>query len=149
MHAIRRDVVTLIGAMCLVGMVIAQNQAEPPTPVPSAPPESGEVFIFNDSGPTLIPGNQNVTGNGKRVASLPRQTYVKLIVPPGPLLLRTDPFLWKQEVHLNVEPGKQYYVVVAYKPERSWVVPIAGSPLLLRQISDAEAMPLLGEMKAQ
>jgi hypothetical protein len=109
----------------------------------------GEAFIFNDSGATLIPSNQNVTGNGGRIASLPRKTFVRLLFPPGPLLLRTDPFLWKQEVTLNVSPGTKHYVVVAYKPERSWAAPLAGSPLLLREIPEADAAELFNEMKPQ
>ncbi len=110
---------------------------------------TGEITIFNDSGKTLIPSNQKVTDNGKAFASLARQTYVKVAVPAGAHLLRPDPFLWKQEVRLTVEPGSTHYVVVAYKPERSWALPAAGAPLMLKEISEAEAAPLLREMKAQ
>ena len=119
--------------------------------VPGAPVQAGtgEIIIFNDSGKTLIPSNQKVTDHGKAFASLARQTYVKVAVPAGAHVLRPDPFLWKQEVRFTVEPGTTHYVVVAYKPERSWALPAAGAPLLLKEISEAEAAPLLREMKAQ
>jgi len=35
-----------------------------------------------------------------------------------PVEARSSP--WKQQVLLNVVAGKRYFVVVAYKPERSW-----------------------------
>lgn len=69
--------------------------------------------------------------------------------PAGAQLLRPDPYLWKQEVRLTVEPGTTHYVVVAYKPERSWALPGAGAPLILKEIPEAEAAPLLQEMKMQ
>ena len=107
-----------------------------------------DVYLFNDSGRTLIPNDQVVTDNGRMVASLPRQTYVKLELAPGTHLLKPKPALWKQQVSLDVVPGRDYYVVVAYKPERSWAVPFAGAPLVLREITAEEAAPLLRELKA-
>jgi hypothetical protein len=108
-----------------------------------------DVYLFNDSGRTLIPSDQVVTDNGKKVASLPRQTYVKLELASGVHLLKPKPALWKQQVSLDVVAGRDYYVVVAYKPERSWAVPFAGAPLVLREITEEEAAPLLREMTAQ
>ena len=108
-----------------------------------------DVYLFNDSGRTLIPSDQVVTDNGKKIASLPRQTYVKLDLAPGTHLLKPKPALWKLQVSLDVVPSRDYYVVVAYKPERSWAVPFAGAPLVLREITEAEAEPLLRELKAQ
>jgi hypothetical protein len=106
-----------------------------------------DVYLFNDSGRTLIPSDQVVTDNGKKVASLPRQTYVKLDLEPGTHVLRPKPYLWKQQVSLDVVPGRDYYVVVAYKPERSEAWPLAGAPLVLREITAAEAEPLLRGLK--
>lgn len=108
-----------------------------------------DVYLFNDSGRRLIPSAQVVTDDGTKVASLPRQTYVKLELAPGAHLLKSKPALWKQQVSLDVVPGHDYYVVVAYKPERSWAVPLAGAPLVLREITEEEAAPLLREMNAQ
>lgn len=139
----------MLGMVCLAGQSIAQGQANSHPPPAGAGPATGDVFIFNDSGPTLISSNQNVTANDKRVTSLPRMTYAKLAFPPGTLVLRPDPFLWKQEVTLTVGKGTTHYVVVAYKPARSWAAPLAGAPLLLREISEAEAAPLFNEMRPQ
>ncbi len=105
------------------------------------------LYLFNDSGWTLIPGNQDITDNGKPIASLPRQTYTRFFITPGPHVLRPDPFLWKQEVSLHAEPGASYYIVIGYRPERSWALPLAGSPLLMKQLSEEEAQPLMREMK--
>jgi len=128
---------------------VAQQPVSPASEATNAPADTAELFIFNDSGRTLIPGKQKVTDNGRTVASLARQTYVKVVIPAGPHLLRPDPFLWKQEISLSVDPGSKRYIVVAYKPERSWAAPVAGPPLILREISEAEAAPLLREMTPQ
>lgn len=144
-----------LGAL-LALVVWSASHAQPQAPasaarVPDAPAqaEAADVYIFNDSGRTLVPGNQVVTADGARVASLPRQTYAVVRLPPGRHLLKPDPPLWKQEVVLDVAPGQRYFVVVAYKPERSWAAPFAGAPLLLRQVTEQEAAPLLQEMKPQ
>jgi hypothetical protein len=116
--------------------------------VPSPPPVA-DLYVFNDSGPTLIPSNQVVTDNGAKLVSLSRQAYAKLQLEPGPHLLKPDPPLWKQQVLLNAVAGKSYFVVVAYKPVRSWAFPLGGAPLILHEITQEQAAPLLKEMKAQ
>jgi len=133
----------LVLAPAVASLAPAQEQGTP------APAGTGEIIIFSDSGKTLIPSNQKVTDNGKAFASLARQTYVKVAVPAGAHRLRPDPYLWKQEVALTVEPGTTHYVVVAYKPERSWALPAAGAPLILKELSEVEAAPRLREMKAR
>jgi hypothetical protein len=145
----RSLIVVLAMLAAVAGSAIGQEPAPAMPVVSDAASGTGELVIFNDSGRTLIPGNQKVTDDGKPLASLARQTYVRLVIPAGPHLLRPDPFLWKQEVRIVVEPGSTHYVVVAYKPERSWALPAAGAPLLLQEITAAEAEPLLREMKAR
>src|SRR5512141_530235 len=76
----------------------SQDQAAPVSNATQPPAGMAELVIFNDSGKTLIPSDQKVTDNGKLLASLARQTYVKVAVAAGPHLLRPDPYLWKQEV---------------------------------------------------
>jgi hypothetical protein len=149
MKSSRSLIVVLAMLAAVAGPAIGQEPAPAMPAVSEAAPGTGELVIFNDSGRTLIPSNQKVTDNGKPLASLARQTYMKLVIPAGPHLLRPDPFLWKQEVRINVEPGSTHYVVVAYKPERSWALPAAGAPLLLQEITAADAEPLLREMKAR
>lgn len=112
-------------------------------------PTTADLYIFNDSGRTLVPGNQVISDNGTKLVSLPRQAYAKLQLQPGPHLLKPDPPLWKQQVLLEVVAGNRYFVVVAYRPERSWAAPLAGAPLILREITEEQAAPLLKEMKAQ
>ena len=74
---------------------------------------TADVYLFNDSGRTLIPSDQVVTDNGKKIASLPRQTFTKLQLAPGAHLLKPKPALWKQQVSLDVLAGRTYFVVVA------------------------------------
>lgn len=105
----------------------------------------GEV----DSGVLTVRFTYRASVNGKPIASLPRQTYVRLFITPGSHVLRPEPFLWNQEVALNAESGAKYYVVVGYKPERSWARPLAGPPLIMKQLSEEEARPLTREMKPQ
>lgn len=126
-----------------------QTQPLGERPSPGTPTDTGDLYVFNDSGWTLIPSDQVITDNGKRLISLPRQTYAKVSLSIGVHQLRPDPFLWKQEVSLNITAGSRHYVVVAYKPDRSWALPLAGSPLILREITEQEAAPLLKEMKSQ
>lgn len=120
--------------------------------IPASTPQEGEtglLYIFNDSGPTLIPGKQVVTDNGARLVSLPRRTYAMVRLAPGPHLLKPNPPLWKQQVQLSVVAGSSYYVVIAYRPERSWALPFAGTPLVLKEITAEQAAPLLAKMKLQ
>jgi hypothetical protein len=145
-----RTLFTLLMLVWAVAPIANAQEQTAPGPNATQPPAgTAELVIFNDSGKTLVPSDQKVTDNGKRLASLARQTYVKVAVAAGAHLLRPDPYLWKQEVRLTVEPGTTHYLVIAYKPERSWALPAAGAPLILKEISEAEAAPLLREMKAK
>jgi hypothetical protein len=136
-----------VAASCLAQGPASETAASAPETAPEV--AAGLLYVFNDSGPTLIPGNQVVTDNGTKLVSLPRRTYARIRLTPGPHLLKPDPPLWKQQVLLNVVPGNRYFVVVAYKPERSWAAPLAGTPLVLHEITEEQAAPLLAEMKAQ
>jgi len=69
---------------------ISQTQETTPFQIQEA---MAVLYLFNDSGWTLLSGNQDVTDNGKTIASLHRQTYTRIIITPGPHLLRPDPFL--------------------------------------------------------
>ncbi len=106
-------------------------------------PDVCKIYIFNISGWTLIPSNQELADNGKQLVSLPRQTYNKINIAPGVHEL----VLHGRKLVLNAEMGKIYYVVMGYKPERSWAFPIGGDPVFIRQISEEEARPLLQQLK--
>ena len=147
MHRRTALVLLLIPAAALT--VLGQTQPSQESPAASAPAMTGDLYVFNDSGRTLIASDQVISDNGMRLINLSRQTYAKVSLQVGQHQLRPDPFLWRQEVALSVTAGSRHYVVIAYKPERSWALPFAGTPLLLREISEEEAAPLLKEMKPQ
>ena len=109
---------------------------------------TAELFVFNISGWTLIPGNQDLTDNGKVIISLPRNTYTKVPISSGPHDLGLK-YRKRPNINLNVVSGETYYIVVGYKPERSWALPIAGDPLVIKQISEQEAKPLIKEFAQQ
>jgi hypothetical protein len=154
MH-VRRFLISIAGtlaAAALASSCLAQvpgPETAASTPETATEGAAGLLYVFNDSGPTLIPSNQVVTDNGARLVSLPRRTYAKVRLAPGPHLLKPDPPLWRQQVLLNVVPGNRYFVVVAYKPERSWAAPLAGAPLILHEITEEQATPLLAKMTLQ
>jgi len=113
--------------------------------VPQIEEGLARLYVFNISGRTLIPSNQDIIDNGKPLASLPRLTYTIAPIPPGMHDLR----LHGRNLVLNAEGGKRYFVVAGYRPERSWAFPLAGDPVVIKQITEDEARPLLQELTAQ
>lgn len=109
---------------------------------------TAQLYVFNISGPTLIPQNQKVIDNGDVLVSLPRNKYTSIKFSTGQHEL-TFPYRKKPVVNLNVIEGEKYYVVVGYKPTRSWAFPLAGDPLVIRQISEREAQPLIEKLDHQ
>jgi len=150
----RRLLIALAGVHIVAGLSFSGFAQTPRSETPPSPPQStkevvtGLLYVFNDSGPTLIPSNQVVTDNGARLVSLPRRTYSTVQLVPGSHLLKSVPPLRTQQVQLNVVTGGRYFVVVAYRPERSWAFPLAGAALVLRQITEEQAAPLLAKMKS-
>jgi hypothetical protein len=128
----------LLLALCAAAACRAQS----PDPV-----EVAELWLINDSGRTLIPSDQAITDNGQKLVSLPRQTYTVRPLALGRHVLRPEPPLWKQEVELEAVAGRRYYVVIAYRPERSWARPFAGVPLILRELPEAQATDLIRDMQ--
>lgn len=129
----------------LLGCAIAPSGPPGPPVLRETPEGSAEVYIFNDSGWTLIPSNQDVMTSGELIASLPRGTYTRVFVRPGAHELQ----LHNRRLKLDTAEGQTYYVVVGYRPERSWAFPFAGDPVVIKQISQEEARGLMGEMKPQ
>lgn len=101
---------------------------------------------FNISGWTLIPSNQEVIDGEETIASLPRNTYKKIAVSPGIHNLRPS-YRKLPKVDLKAIKGNTYYVVIGYRPERSWALPLLGDPVVFKLISEDEAEPLLKELK--
>lgn len=115
----------------------SQPQATPPI-----------LFVFNISGPTLFSSNQEVTDNGKLIASLPRLTHTQLPIEPGSHEFRFKDFpSGKRVASLTAETGKTYYLVVGYDPAKSWAFPLFGDSMLIKVIPPDEADVLLRETK--
>jgi len=104
------------------------------------------LYIFNISGWTLIPSNQEVIDGEETIVSIPRNTYKKIAVSPGIHNLRPS-YRKLPKVDLKAIKGNTYYVVIGYRPERSWALPLLGDPMILKLISKDEAEPLLKELK--
>ena len=111
---------------------------------------SALLVILNNSGATLMSSNQEVTDNGKEIASLPRSVYKKVLIEAGAHEFRFKAFPGgKRVANLIAEPGTTYYLLVAYSPGRSWGFPFGGDPMTIKLIPEAEALTLLKEMKEQ
>ena len=96
--------------------------------------------IFNK--PTLY---QEISDNGKVLASLPRLTYTVARIPSGAHDLR----LHGRKLMLIADPDTTHYVVAGDRPERSWAFPLAGDSVEIKQITEDDARPLLQRLKAQ
>ena len=109
------------------------------------PGETAELYLFNVSGWTLIPSNQEVTDNGQPLASLPRGTYKRTFIAPGVHELQVH----GRKVKVQALAGRTHYVIVGYRPERSWAFPLAGDPVVIREISEEEGRNLIRELKPE
>lgn len=143
------SIVSMLG-----GLALAACAPVPSTPSPAIQPAVegaavpqgfAELLLFNDSGWTLIPSNQDVTVNGHPLASLPRETYTRVFIAAGVHVLS----LHSRSIRIRLKPGERHYVALGYRPERSWLLPIMGDPVVIRPISEAEASDVAKMMKAQ
>lgn len=142
-----RTLRTFLAALLAVASLGAQAPAEPPPAAPA--PASAQLVIYNLSGPTLIPGKQVVTDNGTVVASLPRLTYKRLPLAPGAHEFRFKDFPKGPRVAtLQAEPGRTYYLAVAYRPERSMAFLVLGDSMVIKLVPEAEALPQLERLTA-
>jgi hypothetical protein len=135
-------------------LVGCATRTETPASRPPAPPGSSAstvkegqatLYVFNISGWTLIPSNQDIIDNGKLLVSLPRLTYAKVPIRAGAHDLR----LHGRQLVLTADAGSTHYVAAGYRPERSAVLPLAGDPVFIKQISEEEARRLREELKLQ
>jgi len=112
--------------------------------------EPGDVvrlFIFNTSGRTFMPAEQQVQDNGKDLVSLSRNTYTKIMIAPGEHILGF-PERQKPNLALNAVKGETYFVMFAYTPLSSWEFHFT-DPVMIKQISKAEAIALIRELTLQ
>ncbi|WP_155885248.1 hypothetical protein [Acidovorax sp. JHL-9] len=151
MALLRRTAVGLWIVFAAIGVTWAEDIAatvEPPV-VKAQEPEAFLV-VLNISGPTLLASNQDITDNGKELVSLPRSTYKRLSIAPGPHEFRFKPFpSGKRVAHLEAQANNTYYLVVGYSPGKSWAFPLGGDPMTIKVVSEEDATPLMKEMMAQ
>lgn len=129
--------VTIIPA---AGQTDHVGQSQPPST-----DQAATLIVFNDSGPTLGGGKEKLRDGDRTIANLPRHHYQRILISPGKHVLHPR-YTRKPEVVLEARPGETYYVVIAYKPERSWAFPFAGLPMEVEQISPTDADALMQKM---
>jgi hypothetical protein len=140
-------VISLLGC---VGQPTVTKEEPVSTPAAEELP-TGDVaglYIFNTSGWTLIPEDQPVLDNGKDMVSLPRNTYAKIMIAAGEHTLGF-PERQKPNLTLDAAKGETYYVLVAYTPQSSWAFHYFTDPIIIKQISEAEAIALMKELALQ
>jgi hypothetical protein len=110
--------------------------------------EAAELTVINASGWTLTPSNDNILDNGILLVSLPRQTYQKILINPGPHEFRFDHSPNGRRVaKLNAERGGDYYLLTAYDPSRGGLLlAIQGDPMVIRMIDAQDAQVLKSKM---
>lgn len=109
-----------------------------------------QLYVINVSGTTLFKSKQNITDNGVIIASLPRGTYKRLNITEGKHEFRFAAFPSGNRVAvLDAIRGNTYYLVAGYSPSRSWVFPFAGDPMMIKLITEGDAVDLLKEMRPQ
>ena len=110
--------------------------------------EATELTILNASGWTLTPSHHNILDNGKLLASLPRQTYQRILISPGSHEFRFDHSPKGRRVAtLSAERGGTYYLVTAYNPSLGGpLLAILGDPLTIRMMDAKDAQALMSQM---
>ncbi len=124
----------------VAGQADGLGQSQPPSLEQTA-----TLIVFNDSGPTLVEGKEKLRDGDRTIANLPRHHFQRITISPGKHVLHPR-YTRKPEVVIDARPGETYYVVIAYKPERSWAFPFAGLPMVVEQISAADADALMQKM---
>ena len=113
-------------------------------------PVAATLYVLNVSGATLFAANQDVTDNGRDLVSLPRMTWKRLTIATGAHEFRFKPFQQGRRVtSVEALAGGTYYLVVAYSPARSWAMPFAGDSMLIKMVSEVEAVAAMKDMKEQ
>lgn len=68
-----------------MGVVWAEDAPTALAPQPTAVQQQDAIlYVLNTSGPTLVAHNQDVTDNRNDLVSLPRTTYKRMNIAPGP-----------------------------------------------------------------
>lgn len=143
------------GSMALLMSVLASGCVPQPTataaptdfppagPYEDVPAGKAELYLFNNSGWTLVASDYSVTDNGREIASLSRGTCTHLLIEPGSHTLKSA----DKKVKFEALERYRFYFVVAYSPEKSWASPLAGNPMFVGFVAEAEGQELLKECK--
>ena len=133
--------------LTLAAGFLALSAQAPTEPQPAAPPQA-ELVVMNLSGPTLFASNQDLTDNGAPLASLPRLTYKRLPLAPGAHEFRFKGFPEGPRVAtLQAESGRTYYLVAAYRPERSMAFLVFGDSMVIKVVPEEEGSTVLKTLK--
>lgn len=97
------------------------------------------VYLFNGSGKTLFGDAYAFELDGEHIAKLARMKYTALPVEPGPHQLEAA----VRKLNFTANVGQRHFVFLAYRPEKSWAFPLGGDPVVLREISEQDAVDIL------
>ncbi len=136
----------ILVASLFYSVITAAQQTAAPDNASTATVNNATLYVFNISGWTLIPSNQEIAEADAVIVSLPRGTYTTLTITPGNHEFYVHPFKGRK-VLLTAEPNKEYYLVVGYNPSKSYAFPLGGDPVLIRLISQEQGQNLQKELK--
>lgn len=122
-----------------------RGDARPGTAAAVTADGAARLYVFNISRWTRVPTNLEILDNGKVLINLPWQSYKALTIRTGLHRIR---FADRQrpDVVINARPGNTYYLVVGYRPRRSWNFSVGNDPLVIRRITRHSATPLRVEL---
>ncbi|MGH6660722.1 MAG: hypothetical protein ACREB6_04235 [Rhodospirillales bacterium] len=159
----RRGIVPLFlglvaAAVLAAAVAVAGCAAEPDTAARDAPtakprpmiePDAGSavVYLFNDSGWTLISNDYAVYAGDTKIASLPRKHFTARKLPPGRHTVRImpEPLGPTHQLAFDAMAASKYYVVFGYNPEKSFLVPLLGDPTAIVLVPEEKVTPVIGE----
>jgi hypothetical protein len=134
----------MAAALCLTAGAPAQepvaDQEEVAGPALDPVPDGRAlVYLFNGSGKTLIGNAYDFELDDRRIAKLARMKYTALSIEPGPHRLEAA----VRKLDFTANAGQRHFVFLAYRPGKSWAFPLGGDPVVLREISEQDALDIL------
>jgi hypothetical protein len=137
-----------LASLIFGGFSQAQSSGAEPraiTPVTLTPIPEGKalVYVLNGSGRTLFGGSQTFKIDDRDAVKLGRREYSELAIAPGTHTFKAA----SEKLALDLEAGKYYFVMYAYRPEKSWAAPLAGSPVFFGTVTEDRARELFSEFE--
>jgi hypothetical protein len=133
---------------CLCCSLITANaqQAATPENASTAQAKNVTLHVFNISGWTLVPSNQEIAEVDAVIVSPPRGTYTTLTIIPGEHEFYVYPFKGRK-ILLTAKPNKEYYLAVGYNPSKSYSFPLGSDPVLIKLITQEDGYNLQKELE--